>query len=97
MQAKYLGHCNLCQSAIVPGDEITRDNNRKPHSFYVHANCSPVAGVSRAGFAVEVTQADEKGYIQTGVIKRYVHRGPADAYAAGLRQLGATVEVKPLV
>jgi hypothetical protein len=45
---------------------------------------------------VEVTKADEKGYIQVGVVKRYVHRGPAEGCAAGLRQLGATVEVRPL-
>ena len=96
MKAKYPGHCNLCNSAILPGDNITRDNNQKPHSFYVHANCNPVAGVSRAGFAVEVTKADEKGYIQVGVVKRYVHRGPAEACATGLRQLGATVEILSL-
>lgn len=34
MQAKYPGHCNLCNTAIAVGDEITRDNNRKPHSFF---------------------------------------------------------------
>jgi hypothetical protein len=96
MQAKYPGTCNLCGLVIVPGDEITRDNNRKPHSFYVHSGCNPVAGISRAGFVVEVTRGDEKGYIAVGVVKRYVYRGPADGFAEGLRQLGATVEVKPV-
>jgi hypothetical protein len=96
MKAKYPSHCNLCDSAIVPGDEITRDNNAKPHRFYVHTNCNPVAGVSRAGFAVVVTVADDKGWIPVGVVKRYVHRGPAEGCATGLRQLGATVEVRAL-
>lgn len=96
MRAKYPGTCNLCNLAIVSGDEITRDNAARPHSFYVHTACNPVAGLSRAGFVVEVTQSDEKGYIAVGVIKRYVHRGPAEGCAAGLRQLGATVEVRPI-
>lgn len=96
MRAKYPGHCNLCSTAILPGDNIVRDNNRKPHSFYVHAACNPVAGISRAGFVVEVTQADEKRYIAVGIVKRYVHRGPAESCATGLRQMGATVEVRPL-
>lgn len=96
MQAKYPGHCNLCASAIAVGDDITCDNNRKPHRFYVHTACNPVAGVCRAGFVVEVTHGDEKGYIAVGVVKRYVHRGPAEGCAGGLRQLGATVEVRPI-
>ena len=97
MKAKYPSHCNLCDSAIAPGDEIVRDNNVKPHRSYVHVNCNPVAGVSRAGFEVVVTVADEKGWIPVGVAKRYVHRGPAEGCATGLQQLGATVEVRSLL
>lgn len=89
MRAKYDGHCNLCRSCIAVGDEITRDNNQRPHSFYVHAACKPVAGtVKRAGFHVVVVEGDARGYIAAGHARQYVSRKVAEQHADGLRQLG---------
>jgi ribosomal protein S5 len=90
LQAKYPGHCQLCDNAIAVGNEITRDNNERRHRSYVHAGCKPVAGTTRrAGYRVTVVKGDAKGYIAAGHSRQYVSRKVADAHADGLRQLGA--------
>lgn len=97
MQAKYPGHCNLCNSEIVVGDEITRDNNARPHSFYVHAACLPTSGrVHRARFRVTITKADPNGYLPAGHSRQFVYELKAQSQAAYLRTFGCEVEVTPL-
>jgi hypothetical protein len=75
---------------LAVGDEIVRDNNDRRHRSYVHESCKPAAGIyTRAGFRVEVRQADEKGYIPVGTHKQYVRESMAQAVAEHWRQLGA--------
>lgn len=96
MQAKYLGHCNLCNSAIVAGDEITRDNNSKPHSFYVHSTCLPTSGrVHRAGFRVTITKANSRDF-SVGYSRQFCYESKANEQAEWLRGFGCEVEVTPL-
>jgi hypothetical protein len=96
MKAKYPGHCNLCDSIIVEGDEITRDNNERRHRFYVHARCKPVSGtMRRAGFRVTITKANSRDFT-VGYSRQLVYKSKADEQAAWLRGFGCEVEVKPL-
>jgi len=98
MQAKFQGQCYLCSSEIRVGDEITRSNAERSHRSYVHTRCNPAAGIyNRARFQVVVTASDPQGYIAVGEGRRFVHRSVAEGNAKGLRQLGATVEVRELV
>lgn len=96
MIAKYASQCQYCSESIEPGDEITRGNGGR-HASYSHARCVPAAGVvSRARFEVVVTVADERGWIPTSYRKQYVNESGANGCAKGLRNCGATVEVRPL-
>jgi hypothetical protein len=97
MQAKYPGHCNLCNSPIVEGDEITRDNNQRPHSFFVHSTCLPTSGrVRRAGYRVTIIKADPNGYLPAGHSRQFVYESKANSQAEYLRTFGCEVEVTAL-
>lgn len=96
LTAKYSGHCNLCNLPIVEGDEITRDNNQRPHRFYVHLACKPTAGrVRRAGFRVTITKANSRDFT-VGYSRQFVYESKANEQAEWLRGFGCEVEVKPL-
>lgn len=96
MQAKYPGHCNLCDAAIVVGDEITRDNNSRPHRFFVHAACLPTSGrVHRAGFRVTITKANSRDFT-VGYNRQFVYESKANEQAEWLRGFGCEVEVTAL-
>lgn len=93
MQAKYSSHCNLCNLPIAIGDEIARDNNSRPHSFYVHSDCLPTSGrVHRAGFRVTITKANSRDFT-VGYSRQFVYESKAIAQAEWLRGFGCEVEV----
>lgn len=92
MQAKYPGHCGLCDKPIQVGDEIERNNAARPHRLYVHAACNPTSGVvHRAGYRVTVTKGTE--YIATGHSRQFVYKSKAESQAAHLRSFGCEAEV----
>lgn len=81
MNARYLGHCNLCDHAIVEGDEITRNNNDRSHCFYVHATCKPTSGrIHRAGFQVTITKANSRDFT-VGYSRQFVYESKANEQA----------------